>query len=116
MSSSSRSRTSTDSSSMAITPPSGKESSSTTNSILIDTVNREQVDASTFNQKLDYDMNNSRSTASISLHRGLFDNQRGGQLNGTKVYNNPVPNEKPNNLQVNLKDISNAPKIDNGLP
>ena len=102
---------------MAITPPSSKESSSTTNSILMDAVNKNPVEASTFNQKPVYSLNDDLSTTSVPFHRRLFNSQKCNQLARTNTNHNVALNEKTTSvIKSHLKSISNRPETENGLP
>ena len=104
-----RSRASTDSSSMAITPSSSKDTSSTTNSIVQDTFPKSSV-----NQKEIYTMNDELS--SVPFHRRLFNSQKSSHLNRANTNHNVAHIEKTNNAKPNLKTINNRPEIDNSLP
>ena len=101
---------------MAITPSSSKESSSTTNSIVVDTFRKNSIDTTSFNQKEMYSLNDELSTSSVPFHRRLFNGQKSTQINRANSNHNVTHNEKTNKTKPNLKTISNRQEIDNSLP
>ena len=108
-----RSRTSTDSSSMATTPSSGKESSSTTG-----LEHKSPVDVITYHQKEMYSVNGEVSNSAVSFHRRLFNGQKCDDLNRSNTNQNIIHNEKvKSNHKRSSKDSSSrSTQLDNSLP
>ena len=91
-----RSRASTDSSSMAITPSSNKESSSSTNSIVMETFQKVSGDATSFHQR-------------------IFNTQKIVQPTHTNMNHNITPNGTTNNHKSNSKSMHCRQDVDNNL-
>ena len=108
-----RSRTSTDSSSMATTPSSGKESSSTTG-----LEHKSPIDVITYHQKEMYSVNGEVSNSAVSFHRRLFNGQKCDDLNRSNTNQNIIHNEKvKSNHKRSSKDSSSrSTQLDNSLP
>ena len=93
-----RSRASTDSSSMAITPSSSnKESSSSTNSIVMETFQKVSNDTTAFNQH-------------------VLNNQKNAQQNHTSRSHSIISHSTVNNHKSNTKGMNVRQEVDNTLP
>ena len=91
-----RSRASTDSSSMVITPSSNKESSSSTNSIVMETFQKVSGDTTSFHQR-------------------MFNTQKICQPSHTNMNHNITPNGTTNNHKSNSKGMNLRQDVDNNM-
>lgn len=104
---------------MAITPPSGKESSSTTDSLLIDTSNKNSAKNSSHlssNQKPILTLNDDFSGTSAPFHRRLFNSQKCNNMTQLNTNQNNILSEKTTSEKQNLKLANEQSDDENSLP
>ena len=104
---------------MATSPSSGKETSSTTDSLLIDTPNKNSAKSASHlssNQKPTFTLNDDFSGTSHPFHRRLFTSQKPNNMTQLNTNPNSILSENSTSVKPNLQLASDQADNGNSLP